>query len=158
MTKNKFWLFKTEPSTFSIDDFANEKNETTMWDGVRNYQARNCLRDDLKIGDQVLIYHSNAKPAGVAGIAEVVHEAYPDFTAFDNRHKHYDAKSNPESPRWYMVDVRFIEKFPRLVSLDEIKTVTALNNMVLVKNSRLSVQPVTKQEFDAIKKLAKKQA
>ncbi len=154
----KYWLLKTEPYVFSIDDFANEKNKTTMWEGVRNYQARNMLRDDLKKGDLAFIYHSNAKPAGVAGIAKVVKEGYPDFTAFEKQHKYYDAKSKQDEPRWFMVDVKFVKKFKRLVSLEEIKGTKSLSEMVLVKNSRLSVQPVTKKEFDAISKMADKPA
>ena len=113
----KYWLLKTEPDCYSIDDLAKEKKKTTHWDGVRNYQARNMLRDEMKVGDRVLFYHSSCDPPGVAGTAEIVKEGYPDFTAFDPNEKHYDAKSKQEDPRWFMVDVKLIEKFPELIPL-----------------------------------------
>lgn len=151
-----YWLMKTEPGTYSIDDLAKEKNKTTCWDGVRNYQARNFMRDEMKVGDKVLVYHSNAKPPGVVGVAKVAKESYVDHTAFDKNDKHYDAKSKKDNPRWFMVDIKFEEKLKRLVSLDEIKTVKSLEDMVLLNNSRLSVQPVTKKQFDTLIKLAAK--
>jgi len=155
MAATEYWLMKTEPNTYSIDDLAAEKNKTTCWDGVRNYQARNSMRDDMKIGHKVLLYHSNAKPTGVVGVATVVKEAYVDHTAFDKNDKHFDPKSKKEDPRWFMVDIKFAEKFARVISLDEIKTVKGLEKMVLLNNSRLSVQPVTQKEFETIVKLSK---
>lgn len=154
----KYWLMKTEPSTYSIEDLAKEKNKTTHWDGVRNYQARNFMRDDMKKGDEVLLYHSNAKPPGVVGTCSVVKESYPDFTAFDPKDKHYDPKSKQSEPRWYMVDIKLAKKFKELIGLDYLKTVKALDGMALLaKGSRLSVQPVTKKQFDTILKIAEKQ-
>ncbi len=151
----KYWLMKSEPNTYSIDDLAKEKTKTTCWEGVRNYQARNKMRDEMKMGDLVLFYHSSADPAGVAGTAKVVKEAYPDFTAFDPKSKYYDPKSKQDEPRWFMVDVKLEKKFKRLVPLDEMRDHKALKDMVLFKNSRLSVQPVTKKEFDTIVGLGK---
>ena len=152
----KYWLMKTEPGTYSIDDLAKEKNKTTCWDGVRNYQARNFMRDQMKVGHKVLVYHSNAKPPAVVGVAKVVKEAYVDHTAFDKSDKHFDPKSNKDKPRWFMVDIKLEKKFKRAIPLDEIKTVKTLQDMVLLNNSRLSVQPVKKKEFDTIVKLAAK--
>ena len=155
----RYWLMKSEPLVYSIDDLAEEKNKTTCWDGVRNYQARNFMRDDMKKGDQVLFYHSNAKPPGVAGTAKIVKESYPDFTAFDPKDKHSDPKSKQETPRWFMVDIKLVKKLKRLVSLDELRTVKSLEGMVLLqKGSRLSVQPVTKKQFETICKLSEKPA
>jgi predicted RNA-binding protein with PUA-like domain len=152
-----YWLLKSEPGAFSIDDLAAEKNKTTCWDGVRNYQARNFMRDDMKIGDKVLFYHSNAKPPGVVGTAKIVKESYPDFTAFDAKNKHFDPKSKQDSPTWFMVDIKLDKKFKRLIPLDELKSNKALDGMVLLqKGSRLSVQPVSKKHFDLIVKLAAK--
>ncbi|MGD2168814.1 MAG: EVE domain-containing protein [Chlamydiota bacterium] len=143
-----YWLMKSEPSAYSIDDL--EKDTVTFWDGVRNFQARNFMRDTMKQGDLVLFYHSNAKPPGVAGIAKVVKTGYPDSTALDKKNKHFDPKSSKEKPIWYMVDIAFVKKLKRLISLDELKNNPDLKNMVLLKRSRLSIQPVTKQEFEAI--------
>ena len=154
----KYWLMKTEPNVYSIDHLAKEKNKTTHWDGVRNYQARNFMRDEMKKGDLVLLYHSNAKPPGVVGVCTVVKESYPDFTAFDPKDKHFDPKSKQEEPRWFMVDIKLKKKFKELIGLDYLKTVKALDGMVLLsKGSRLSVQPVTKKQFDTIVKIADKQ-
>lgn len=159
MPQPKYWLMKSEPDCYSIDDLAAEKNKTTCWDGVRNYQARNFMRDDMKKGDKVLFYHSRIKPPGVAGIATIAKESYPDFTAFDPKDKHYDPKSKQENPRWFMVDVKLDKKFKRLVSLDELRQIKALEGMVLLqKGSRLSVQPVTKKQYDTVCKLAEKPA
>jgi predicted RNA-binding protein with PUA-like domain len=153
-----YWLMKSEPEAFSIDDLADAPKKTTHWDGVRNYQARNFMRDEMKTGDQVLFYHSNAKPPGVAGVARVVKEGYPDFTAFDPNDKHYDPKSKQEDPRWFMVDIKLVKKFKQLIPLPELKQIKALDGMVLLqKGSRLSVQPVTKKQFDTICKIADKQ-
>jgi len=163
-SKNKaggtsYWLLKSEPDSYSIEDLAAEPKQRTHWDGVRNYQARNFMRDEFRSGDRVLFYHSNAKPAGVAGTAKVVREAYPDFTAWDKTNDHYDPKSSPENPRWVMVDIQLEEIFPRLIPLSELREVPALKDMELLrKGSRLSVQPVRKKEFDAILKLARRKS
>jgi len=152
----KYWLMKSEPSTFSIDDLAKSKNKTTYWDGVRNYQARNFMRDEMKKGDLVLFYHSNAKPTAVVGVCEVVKEGYPDFTAFDPEEKYYDPKSNKDKPTWYMVDIKLKEKFKKPVTLEEIKSNPKLKDMKLVqRGNRLSVMPVAKKEFDEIVKMSK---
>ena len=151
----KYWLMKTEPESYSIDDLAAEKKQTTFWSGVRNYQARNFMRDEMKVGDQVLFYHSNAKPPAIVGLAEVVRESYPDHTSWDEDDHHYDPKSTPENPRWFMVDIRFKEKFAQPLGRNELAGIRALADMELMrKGSRLSVQPVRKKEFDAILKLA----
>lgn len=149
-----YWLMKSEPSTFSIDDLANAPRRTTSWDGVRNYQARNYMRS-MAIGDQVLFYHSNADPPAVVGIAEVVKTAYPDPTQFDKKNKHYDSASDPSNPRWDMVDIRYVRRFSCPVTLDQLRKETGLETMVLLqKGSRLSVQPVTRSEWDHILSLA----
>lgn len=144
----RYWLMKSEPADYSIDDLA--RDGVTHWDGVRNYQARNLMRDELRVGDRVLFYHSNAEPPAVVGVAEVTREAYPDHTQFDPDDTHFDPKSDPEDPRWIMVDVRFVEKLPREVGLPELKTYPELAGMVLLNRSRLSVQPVTEEEYDFI--------
>ncbi|MBX3006870.1 MAG: EVE domain-containing protein [Melioribacteraceae bacterium] len=147
----KYWLMKSEPNVYSIDDLAKEKNKTTYWDGVRNYQARNFLRDEMKIGDRVIFYHSNSEPPGAAGICEVVKEGYPDFTAFDPDDPHYDPKSKKDNPAWIMVDVKLIKKFSRLVPINEMRENKKLVNMQLLqRGNRLSVMPLTKTEFDTI--------
>ena len=142
-----YWLMKSEPDVYSIDDL--EKDGSTCWEGVRNYQARNNMQK-MSVGDRVLFYHSRQNPPGVAGIAEVVKEAYPDHYAFDKRSTYHDPKSSKDEPRWYMVDVGHVETFPEPVSLSRIKDAKSLSDMVLVRNSRLSVQPVRKSEFDRI--------
>ena len=144
---------KSEPSDYSFEDLKNEEKQTAEWDGVRNYQARNLLRDEIKVGDKVLYYHSNSKPSAVVGTALVVRDGYPDFTAWDPTAKHPDSKSTEENPIWYMVDIKAEITFQRIVSLKEIKGIFELSEMVLVKNSRLSVQPVAQDEFDLIVKL-----
>lgn len=147
---------KSEPDVFSIDDLMAAKNQTTYWDGVRNYQARNYMRDLMKVGDLVLFYHSNADPPAVAGIAEVSKLAYPDHTAFDPKDPHYDPKSKKESPTWYMVDVRFVEKFAKPIELGDLRQIQALKQMVLLqKGSRLSVQPVRAEEFACVVELGR---
>lgn len=152
----KYWLFKSEPGVFSIEDLEKTKNKTTYWDGVRNYQARNFLRDDIKIGDLVFFYHSNSDPSGIAGIAEVVREGYPDSTAFDERDPHYDPKSDKSKPTWIMVDVRHVRTFPNIITLEQLRTIPSLAKMALLqKGSRLSIQPVTAAEWKTIEKLAK---
>jgi predicted RNA-binding protein with PUA-like domain len=154
-TKNRspksYWLVKTEPSTYSIDDWENEKDKTTFWDGVRNYQARNTLRDQMKLGDDVLIYHSNAEPPEIVGVAKVVREGYPDFTALDPKHPHYDPDSSTDDPRWFMVDLKLTKRFKKRLSLAQARELSSLQTMELLrKGSRLSVQPVKSTEFDAI--------
>lgn len=154
MAKNtQYWLFKSEPDVYSIDDLKKEKK--TYWEGIRNYQARNLLRDTVKKGDQVFFYHSNAKPPGIAGIAEVVKEGYPDHTQFDEREKYFDPKSKKDDPRWFMVDVKFIKKFKNLISLDQLKNNPALDEMMVTKRgARLSIQPVTLKEWNTVLKLS----
>lgn len=147
------WLMKSEEDVYSIRDL--EKDGTTCWEGVRNYEARNLMRDEMKVGDDVLFYHSKAKPPGVAGIARVSTEAYPDHYAFNKKSQYFDPKSGPDDPRWFMVDVGFVEAFPGVVSLNEIKAMPGLGEMALVKRSRLSVQPVTKEEFQVIRKMGR---
>lgn len=150
----KYWLVKSEPEEFSIDDFAKSKNKTTCWDGVRNYQARNFIRDEMKKGDLVLYYHSNTEPNAVVGYCEVVKEAYPDDTQFDNKHKHYFPKADPQSPPWFMVDIKLVKKFKNPATLAEIKANTNLQKMRLVqRGNRLSVMPVSKNEFEEILKM-----
>jgi predicted RNA-binding protein with PUA-like domain len=145
----RFWLMKSEPSVFSIDDLA--RVGSTHWDGVRNYQARNMMRDDMEVGDRVLFYHSNADEVGVAGLAEVSRPAYPDFTAWDPNDPHYDPKSPEDAPRWFMVDVAFVEKFDRVVSLAELKANESLDGMYVTrKGMRLSVQPVEPEHFEIV--------
>lgn len=153
----RYWLMKSEPSVFSYDDLVASPKRTTLWDGVRNYQARNLLRDEIQEGDEVLFYHSREKPLAVVGICTVVRGGYPDPTQFDRKAKYYDAKSDPEKPRWYAVDVRAKKKLARPVTLEEIKNVRELEGMRLVqKGSRLSVQPVKKAEFDRIVAMSEK--
>jgi predicted RNA-binding protein with PUA-like domain len=149
------WLLKTEPSSFSFGDLLKAKHKTTGWGGVRNYQARNSLRDVLKKGDLALIYHSNADPSAVIGVAEIVREGYPDPTQFDEKDDHYDPDSAPGAPRWFQVDVKALRKLARPVSLEEIKATKALQGMLLVKRSRLSVQQVSQPDFETILRLAK---
>ena len=144
----QYWLMKSEPGDYSIDDL--ERDGTEHWDGIRNYQARNLMRDQMQIGDRVLFYHSNAQPPGVVGIAEIASGPYADHTQFDPNEKYYDPKSDPDDPRWIMIDVRFVEKLPRLVSLPELRGYPELVDMVLLNRSRLSVQPVAKAEYEFI--------
>ena len=151
----RYWLMKCEPEAYSIADL--ERDGVTTWEGVRNFQARNMMRDEMKVGDGVLFYASNAEPSGVAGVAEIAREAYPDPYAFQKGHKYFDPKSDPDNPTWYMVDVRFVEKFPAIIPLAELKAAKGLADMVVVqKGSRLSVQPVTKKEFEIVLKLGRK--
>ena len=147
------WLMKSEPDVFSIDDLA--KKGVAGWDGVRNYQARNFMKA-MKAGDKVFFYHSNALPPGIAGIAEVAKLAYPDPTQFDPKAGHYDPKALPAAPIWFQVDLRFVRKFPRHLSLDELRGVPALAGMPLFHRSRLSVQPVTAAQWKTIAALASK--
>ena len=145
-----YWLFKTEPSSFSFDDLKARPKMTEHWDGVRNYQARNFLRDEVKVGDLVLINHSNIPEPAVVGIAEIVREGYPDFTALDPENEHFDPKSSARNPIWYMVDVRYVKAFRRPVTLEKIKGNPLLADMTLVKRGRLSIQPVTPEEWRVI--------
>lgn len=152
----RYWLIKSEPDVFSIDDFLKQKNQTTFWDGVRNYQARNYLRDEMKIGDGVLFYHSNTEPNNIAGICEVAKEGYPDHTQFDPNSSHFFPASNPGNPVWFMVDIKFLKKFSHNVTLDEIRQNHKLDKMKLIqKGNRLSVMPVTKDEWDEIVKMGR---
>jgi predicted RNA-binding protein with PUA-like domain len=152
----KYWLMKTEPTTYSIEDLEKESNQTTCWEGVRNYQARNLLRDDIQEGDRVLFYHSACKEPAVVGTAVVSRPGYADSHAFDKRSKYYDAKSDPDNPRWYMVDVKLEQKFDAPVTLASMREKASLKEMTLLqKGSRLSVQPVKKKEFDIVLKMAK---
>jgi predicted RNA-binding protein with PUA-like domain len=150
-----YWLFKSEPSAFSIDHLANAVGQTAPWDGVRNYQARNSLRDGVKVGDKVLFYHSSEPPLGIFGTMKVVRAGYPDFTQFDPQSKYYDAKSPRENPRWVMVDVKLIRKFRQPVLREHLETdeITA-GMLVLKRGMRLSIQPVTSDEWAAVHKLA----
>lgn len=145
-----YWLFKTEPGCFSFDDLKARPNRTEHWDGVRNYQARNFLRDAIHVGDRVLFYHSSIPEPAVVGIAEVVRGGYPDFTALDPNSEHFDPKSSPAAPIWYMVDVRYSEPLPRPVTLERIKANPMLAGMPLVGRSRLSIQPVSEVEWRTI--------
>lgn len=148
----KYWLIKSEPEVYSIDRLAEDK--TTPWEGVRNYQARNFMMKEMAPGDEVLFYHSNAEPPGVAGIAKISHRVEPDLTQFDKKSEYYDSKATKEAPRWFCVKVQFVKKFKNFVSLTEIRSTPALAKMVLLqKGSRLSIQPVTSSEFNLIKKM-----
>jgi predicted RNA-binding protein with PUA-like domain len=147
------WLLKSEPTTFSIDDLAARPKHTTAWDGVRNYQARNMLRDSMKKGDTAFFYHSSCAVPGIAGIVSVVRSGYPDATAFDPAHDHFDAESKADDPRWYVVDVKLQRKFSRIITLDELRkyAATALEDLIVLKRgNRLSVTPVTKTNWDFI--------
>jgi predicted RNA-binding protein with PUA-like domain len=150
----RHWLVKTEPDVFSFDDLMRAEARTTHWDGVRNYQARNTLRDEMKLGDLVLVYHSNAEPPGAVGVAKVVREGYPDHTQFDPKDGHFDPEADPASPRWFMVDLQAVAPLARLVPLPELRDAKGLQTMVLLqKGSRLSVQPVAREEFELVVKM-----
>lgn len=154
-----YWLMKSEPDVFSFEDLKSRPKQTEPWDGVRNYQARNFMRDDMKVGDQILFYHSNTNPPGVAGIAQVASKPYPDPTAFDKKSKYHDPKSDPVNPRWILVDVSFKSDIKRLVSLEEMKGMLELSEMrALQRGNRLSITPVTKAEFQAIKEAGMRKA
>lgn len=148
----KYWLIKSEPDAFSIDDLKNAPGKKEHWDGVRNYQARNFMRDEMSKGDPVFFYHSNCKEPGIVGLAEVASGAYPDHTAFDSNQKYFDPKSDPKNPRWLMVDIRYKRKTRRLISLSEIKEhADRLEDFALVRRgNRLSVMPVSKEHWDFI--------
>jgi len=145
------WLFKSEPDVFGIDDLAAQPDQTDHWDGVRNYQARNFMRDRMQVGDRGFFYHSNTKEPGIVGIVEIVREGYPDHTAFDPNDPHYDPKSDPDNPRWYMVDVKLVRKLARTITLSELKQHPELSDLPLVrKGNRLSVMPVEDHHRDFI--------
>lgn len=149
------WLFKSEADCYSIDHLAREKNQTTFWDGVRNYQARNMLRDDVQPGDTVFFYHSNCEPLAIVGTCTVVRGGYPDHTAFERSQQHYDPQSDPARPTWYMVDIKLLQKFPQPVTREQLKSVPELTGMALLQmGSRLSIQPVTETEWKVIHALA----
>ena len=151
-----YWLMKSEPDVYGIDDLAAQPDQTDHWDGVRNYQARNMMRDQMKKGDKVFFYHSNCKTPGIVGIARVVREGYPDFTAFDPRSRYYDPKSSPDNPRWYMVDIRLERKLKRIITLEELKRHRELADMPLLRRgNRLSVMPVTAEQWKFILSLEK---
>jgi predicted RNA-binding protein with PUA-like domain len=153
MPDRQYWLVKSEPEVFSFDDLLALPKKTTHWDGIRNYAARNHLRA-MKKGDLVFFYHSNANPAAVVGVAEVVREAYPDPTALDPKDPHFDPKSKADAPTWFMVDLRGVERLQRPLSLDELKKTKGLENMALIKIGRLSAQPVTAKEWEIVHALS----
>lgn len=149
-----YWLFKSEPDAFSIDDLKAMKGKRDHWDGIRNYQARNLMRDEMRKGDLGFFYHSSCKVPGIVGIVEVVREAYPDYTAWDPDSGYYDPKSSPENPRWMMVDVKYRQKFVHVISLQQLRSVEGLQKMALLqKGSRLSIQPVSSNEWRTINAL-----
>ncbi len=151
----RHWLMKSEPGCYSIDDLKRDKK--SAWSGVRNYQARNFMRDEMQVGDLVLFYYSNAEPSGVAGIAKICAAAHPDETAWDENDDHYDPKSSPENPIWVNVDITFVEKFPQFVSLAALKAEPELSGMmVLQKGSRLSVQPVSAAHFKWVLRMGRR--
>lgn len=153
-----YWLMKSEPTAFSIDDLKNAPDQTDHWDGVRNYQARNMMRDQMKKVDQVFFYHSNCKVPGIVGLMEIVRQGYPDHTAFDSKAKYFDEKSDPSNPRWYMVDVKYIRHTKRVISLFEMKEYAELKDMPLVhKGNRLSIMPVSADEWRFILSLEQNQ-
>ena len=144
-----YWLMKSEPDAYSIDDLKRDRREP--WEGIRNYQARNMMRDDMKVGDKVFFYHSNCKEPGIVGIAKVASKPYPDATQFDPDSKYFDSKSDPENPRWILVDVTFVRKTQRNITLTEIKAHPGLDDMILTrKGNRLSVMPVDREHWDII--------
>lgn len=157
MSDKRYWLMKSEPDEFSIDDLAASEHQTTRWEGVRNYQARNFMRDDMKIGDKIFFYHSNADPLAIVGICEVASEPYPDPSQFDPESDYFDSKSTEENPRWILIDVKLVEKFNKPVLRDEIRVQPELQDMLLIKKgSRLSIQPVKDFEWEKVMKMAGK--
>lgn len=149
----KYWLIKSEPDVFGIEDL--EKVGREPWDGIRNYQARNFMRDGMDIGDLAIFYHSNAKPPGAVGVARVVSDIYPDPTQFDSKSKYHDPKSNPDDPRWLLRDFEFVLKFPQMVSLEQLKAESALEGMLVTqRGTRLSITPVEAKHFKKVCKMA----
>ncbi len=152
-----YWLMKSEPDVYGIDDLARQKNKTDHWDGIRNFQARNFMREQMHKGDQAFFYHSNCAEPGIVGIVKIAREAYPDFTAFDPQEKYFDPKSDPEKPRWYMVDVKLVRKLKRIITLRELKEHNSLSDMRLLKRgNRLSILPVTEKQWNYILSLETK--
>lgn len=150
----RYWLMKCEPSAYTIDDLARDK--TSSWEGVRNYQARNFMRDQMQVGDGVLFYASNADPSGVAGLATIARAGYPDAFAWKKGHKYFDPASRADAPTWYMVDISFLERFPAIVPLTVLKETKGLEDMMVIKKgSRLSIQPVTKAEYDIVVRIGR---
>jgi predicted RNA-binding protein with PUA-like domain len=153
----KYWLMKCEPDAYTIADL--ERDGRTSWEGVRNYQARNFMRDEMQVGDGVLFYASNADPSGVTGLAEIVRAGYPDHTAWKKQHKYFDAASTAEKPVWFMVDIGFVERFPETLSLERLRQTKGLEDMqVLRKGNRLSVQPVTSREYSIVARIGRRSA
>lgn len=153
MDKGQYWLMKSEPSEYSIDDLA--RDGQAPWYGVRNYQARNFMRDQMRTGDVVLFYHSSCPEPGIAGLAQVVSAPYPDSTQFDRKSPYYDPKSTMEKPRWMLVDVKFLKRFPKVISLARIRSTKSLQGLVILRpGNRLSITPVSAREFDGIVRLA----
>ncbi len=148
----QYWLVKSEPEVYSIDHLS--KDKITLWENIRNYQARNYMTNGMQVGDLAFFYHSNSKPSGVAGVVEISGAARPDPSQFDKKSEYFDPKATTAKPIWFCVEVKFKEKLKRLVSLEELKAQSSLKNMILLNNSRLSVQPVTKNEFQAIVKMS----
>jgi predicted RNA-binding protein with PUA-like domain len=147
----KFWLMKSEPGAFSIDDLAHSPRQITFWEGVRNYQVRNMLRDEMQVDNQAFFYHSNCAVPGIVGIVKIVKAASPDLSAFDPTSHYYDAKNNSHLPRWYGVKIKLVRKFPQLISLAELRQQPALSDMLLLrKGNRLSITPVTSEEWHCI--------
>lgn len=158
MGNQRFWLMKSEPNAYSFDNLLLEENQTAEWDGVRNYQARNFLRDEMKVGDGVLFYHSSSHPLAIMGLAKIVKEGYPDPTAFDVESIHYDPKSTQDNPIWYMVDIKAETKFINPITRDVLKTTQGLEEMMLLqRGSRLSIQPVSLKHWMLITEMASKQ-
>ena len=152
--KMNYWLFKSEPEVFSIEDLKKSKNQSTHWDGVRNYQARNFIRDEMKKGDKVLFYYSNADPKTVVGICEITKDGYADASQFDTDSEYYFPSADPKNPVWYMVDIKYVKEFKKPVALEDIKKNPKLKKMRLIqRGNRLSVMPVTKEEFDEVVKM-----
>jgi predicted RNA-binding protein with PUA-like domain len=159
MARMSYWLMKTEASAFSVEDLERAPNKTTAWDGVRNYQARNMLRDQMKLGDSAFLYYSNCEVPGIVAIVEIVEEGYPDPTAFDRRHHHFDPKSDPARPRWFMVDVQLTKRFDRIISLKELREHASkeLQGMMLLRTgNRLSVMPVSEVHWKFIHSLVRR--
>jgi len=154
----KFWLFKSEPDSYSIDDLAKAGNQTASWEGVRNYRARNILRDEVKVGDGVFFHHSSTDPPGIVGICRIVNSGYPDPSAFDRQSPYFDSKSTKENPRWFTVDVKLVRKLKEMITLTQLKETPGLERMMVCqRGARLSVQPVTADEWSIITHLADKQ-
>ena len=150
----RHWLMKSEPDSYSIDTL--QRDGRTSWEGVRNYQARNLMRDDMQVGDPVLFYHSGANPPGVAGLAKIARTAYPDRTALDPDSHYFDPKATEEDPRWVMVDIEFVERFPEVVPLGVLHEEPGLEEMLVNRKSRLSVQPVTAEEYEIVRRIGRK--